>query len=109
MYYMVNPKMDMQIESLLENYRKLTGQDKIIPDERKNFERVKMDTIRYQLHNLYPGEVPQIESINPSDGNIIYFDSTGRKKINLELLGYQKLDDGSYLRSKTIFQKKQIF
>lgn len=101
--------MDKQVEALLLDHKGVAGKRReLTPEETERFSSVSWDGIHNQLLNLFPGETPIIERINPSDGTVIYHDSHGRRTAGLEFLGYVPVSNGKnfiYMSGKTIFQR----
>ena len=82
--------MDREIEALLENSRTIRGEERTLTrEERERWGHVHYEVLQRGLSNFFPGEVPHIESIDPADGTIIFFDSYGRQTLPIQTLGYR--------------------
>lgn len=96
--------MDKTIESFILKHKKACGElEQVTPEERAKFEIVNSDYIRQQIINLFPGDSPFIESIDPTKGKVIFQDRFKRNTVSLGIFGYrlQHLDGKEiYTRSK---------
>lgn len=95
--------MNTRIQALLEAFPGVQERGGLTPRERSQYQGISFDSLRERLQTHHPGEVVQIEAIDPQTGEVVFIDGAhGRKRLplNCTTIGYRQSPEGVYYRGK---------